>query len=270
MRLLLLLFLFVGSLQAQVSTQELNVTDSEGRKQGKWMKYYPDSDVKRYEGQFKDDKPIGRFTYFYEDGTVQTTLDYREGNHASARIYFPDGSLMGIGVYVDQQKDSTWTYYSIYGEKVAVEYYVEGKKYGNCKKFHRNGQLLEERYFENDLENGPMKQYYENGELSRVATYVNGSIEGPSAFYHDNGVVRFEGEYFKDTKNGIWKTYDKSGKLIDERKYVKGVPEYRDSDLVKEDPSNYYRKDVLTEQDFLEEDYMAIPDEDPKKKKKKK
>jgi hypothetical protein len=72
----------------------------------------------------------------------------------------------------------------------------------------------------------------------------------------------------KDAKEGLWKTYDEEGNLIDERRYTKGIPEYRDSDLIMEDSSKYFTKDYLEIEDFIEEDYMEVPPGKEKTKKK--
>ena len=46
-------------------SQDLNKTDANGKKQGDWKKYYENGFV-RYQGQFKDDKPVGTFNYYYD------------------------------------------------------------------------------------------------------------------------------------------------------------------------------------------------------------
>ena len=154
MNKLIILLFFSASVFAQSPSDTLNQVDSKGLKQGRWVKHFPESEFKRYEGQFKDDQPYGTFVYYFGTGEVRTVLKYTKGNRSTARNYYPDGTLIAIGVYVGDKKDSTWTYYSAYGEKLAVDYYIVWKLYGNCKKYHINGEILEEKYFENDLENG--------------------------------------------------------------------------------------------------------------------
>ena len=45
-------------------TDEINKTDNNGLKQGKWIKYHSNGKIK-YEGNFKDDKPIGQMKRYY-------------------------------------------------------------------------------------------------------------------------------------------------------------------------------------------------------------
>lgn len=265
---ILILLMFAVPVFSQSVDGEINFTDSQGRKQGLWKKTFPDSQVLRYEGSFKDDKPTGTFKYYYPGGEIRVILVHKGNGRSSATVLFPDGVKMAAGVYMEEKKDSTWTYYNQFGEKIAVENYIVGKLYGSSLKFHSNGQLLQEKYFENDLENGIFREYFDNGIKSREATYINGSLEGEAAFYHPNGEVRFAGLYYKDAKNGIWKTYDEGGKLIDERRYTKGVPEFRESEIITEDSTKFIRKDVLQMEDFITEDYMAIPPDGKTQKKK--
>ena len=262
-----LLVLFGLPVYAQ-SGDSLNLTDINGLKQGLWEKNYENSPVKRYSGQFKDDKPFGTFLYYYLTGELRTKLVY-SGEKSKSTSYHLNGEVMAVGNYFGQTKDSTWLYYNEFGEKVAMENFIRGKRYGPCFKYHPNGQLLEEKYFERDLENGVYREFYHNGILAREGTYVFGSLEGKSAFYHPNGKVRFEGVYYHDAKEGIWKTYDEEGNLTDERKYTRGVPEYRESDLILEDTLQYYRKDYLELEDFIDEDYMDSPPKEEKKDRKK-
>ena len=52
--------------------QEINRTDSKGRRQGAWTDFYPNGQ-KRYEGQFKNDVCVGEFKYYDEQGQLKAT-----------------------------------------------------------------------------------------------------------------------------------------------------------------------------------------------------
>jgi len=267
-RILLLLLVSLSAF-SQNSKEEFNQLDENGKKQGTWHKYHPGDSILRYEGQFRDDQPYGKFTHFFIDGKVKVVLTYSSPDRAFARNYYPDGTLMAVGAYENQQKDSTWVYYDFYGSKISEENYITGKRYGYWRKYFPNGKLMQEIYYENDLETGTIKQYFSTGILYREAIYFEGGLEGDAAFYHENGILHHEGKYHRDAKTGIWKSYDEDGQLIDERKYVKGVPEFRESDLIHEDSSKYYVKDVFTIEDVFEEDFMVVPSKEEDKKKKK-
>ena len=50
-----------------------NRIDESGLKQGYWITYYENGN-KKYEGFFKDDKPVGTFTRFYEDKGIHHAI----------------------------------------------------------------------------------------------------------------------------------------------------------------------------------------------------
>ena len=84
LKLIFFVFLVNLSLLAQP-----NQTDSKGRKQGVWQKTYPKSEVLQYKGQFRDDKPVGTFEYFYPGGQLKATIEHHpNGRLARANYYF--------------------------------------------------------------------------------------------------------------------------------------------------------------------------------------
>ena len=58
-------------LLAQPAHNAPNRTDEKGRKQGEWAKAWPGGTL-RYQGQFKDDRPVGLFRYFDEEAAHLT------------------------------------------------------------------------------------------------------------------------------------------------------------------------------------------------------
>ncbi len=55
----------------------MNQTDSKGRKQGPWRKL--ERGVLKYEGQFRDDKPVGTFTYYYDNKSIKAVSHFESG-----------------------------------------------------------------------------------------------------------------------------------------------------------------------------------------------
>jgi len=101
--IVLLLTFYSASLFAQ------NVTDAKGKKQGIWSKTYPGTKVYQYKGQFKDDKPVGTFTYFYPTTKVKAIIKHDAGSNRSvAYFYHENTKLMSAGIYRDMKKDSVW------------------------------------------------------------------------------------------------------------------------------------------------------------------
>ena len=268
--LLSILVLVSTSLFSQGTSTPINQIDKEGRKQGKWLKYHEGDSVVRYGGNFVDDKPVGTFMHFYSNGEVRVMLSHDDNDVSRVVNYWPSGKIMGRGKYVGQDKDSTWIYFNELGNKLAEEYYIEGKKYGNWKVYYPDGKIMEERYYENDMENGAFKQYFESGLVFREATYVDGGQDGLVTFYHENQKIKSQGMYHKDVKEGVWKEYDENGELLRERTYLKGMCLDCGNDVVREDTTNYFRKERYTIDDVNGEDMNKIPAKKEEKESKKK
>ena len=69
-----LLILFNVSLFAQ---NDVNKTDDLGRRQGKWIDYHQNGQI-RYTGEFKNNEPIGEFLYYSENGELTAKINYEK------------------------------------------------------------------------------------------------------------------------------------------------------------------------------------------------
>lgn len=203
-------------LLSSLSLLAQNETDSQGRKQGKWIKYYDNGKTIRYKGQFKDDQPYGKFVYYYETGEVQTILDYEEEGSALAKTYFQNGSLMAKGYYLNQQKDGIWWYFSADKLLIAKEVYENGKLEGKSFKYFpteigAQPVILEETNYVNGLAEGKWARYYKDGKLQTKGKYLNGLQEGECIWYTTAGNADVVGYFKNGKKHGQWRYYDKEG-----------------------------------------------------------
>lgn len=74
-KLIVLVFLFITT--GILAQNKINQTDSQGRKQGAWVK----KDVEGkliYQATFKDDKPVGEMKRFHPNGVVKAILNFTE------------------------------------------------------------------------------------------------------------------------------------------------------------------------------------------------
>ena len=197
-RLITLLFsVFAFAILGQV-----NQTDAKGRKQGIWEKTYPNSRVFQYRGQFKDDKPVGTFTYFYPNQKVKAVVKHDPvGNRSVANLYHDNGIIMGIGIYRNEQKDSIWLNYGPSGRISNSETYKNGVLHG-----------LKVIYFV------PEDPEDKTQRIAAKQTFVNGKIDGEFVEYFDNGQMRRTGKYVNFRPDGEWVSYQPTGaKLMLER-----------------------------------------------------
>ena len=62
---------FIFSVMISVSVFAQTQTDASGRKQGYWKKVDEKTKKLIYEGLFKDDKPQGKFKYYYPFDSIK-------------------------------------------------------------------------------------------------------------------------------------------------------------------------------------------------------
>lgn len=185
---------------------QINQTDSKGRKQGQWIKKYPNTSVVMYQGTFKNDKPIGTFTYNYPSNKVKAVIKHSETTPRSeAFFYYENGRLMSHGIYQNMKKDSVWT------------------------SFNENGRITMTETFKNDLLNGVKQLYYlpsdpqdRSETVISVYNYINGEVEGSFIEYYPTKQVRKTGQFKNHRRHGEWVEYELNGKKMSVQHYQNG------------------------------------------------
>lgn len=215
--IIVIFLLMIFSVSAQ------NVTDENGKKQGKWVKYKNNSKI--YEGQFLDDIPIGEFIYFYSNGNLKIRTVFTKNGHLNRTKIFFDSykeEIQAEGNYYDRKKDSIWNYYNDAGYLITSENYKNGLRQGTFKVFNHVGQLNLEEYYENDTITGKSIEYFENGAEFRLITYKYGKRTGVFKLFYPDGNIVLEGNYTQDIRDSIWTTYTKNGTVEFLDFYVNG------------------------------------------------
>lgn len=198
-----------------------NFTDDQGRKQGYWKKW--ENGELQYEGQFKDDKPYGTFTYYYPTRSVKAVMLFsQKGRIARSRMLYPGGKLMAEGRYVEMQKDSVWNFFNEQGVLVAKESWDKGVKNGLWITYYPDGQASEEIPWVNGKREGQWKQYYTDGMLKSRSIYVNDRLEGLAQFFFASGKAMMSGTYENSMKHGTWIVFKEEGQTIIQESYSKG------------------------------------------------
>lgn len=201
--------------------QDVNRTDSKGRRQGLWMDFYPNG-TKRYEGQFKNDKCKGTFTYYDEQGNLKATNEFdKSGEKALNKTYAPNGRLVATGYYVNQKKEGEWKYFDKdSGQLLLSEENKNGKVHGWSRLYNpNNGMLAEETQYVEGQPEGQCKKYSDTGVLLMDCHYHNGLLDGQCKTYYPSRLLKEEGQYTEGRKSGEWKTYNEDGDLISTENY---------------------------------------------------
>ncbi len=227
MKRILLFLICLLSLNAfpQNNGADTNRTDASGRKQGVWKKYEKGKLV--YEGQFKDNIPYGTFRYYHENGKLKSVSDFQQGVHrVKATIYHENGHKASEGVFIDQQKEGIWHYYSDKDTLIATEQYDKGERSGQWRTYSpSSGLLLDERNYTRGKLNGNHTSYYVNGAVNLEENYLNGKRNGLCTAYYPNRHVSSSGNYRNGFRDGEWNSYDAAGK-------IRTTLEYRDQRTV--------------------------------------
>ena len=199
----LIVFLVLSSI---AFGQEVNQTDAQGRKQGKWEKIYPGTRVYMYRGQFVDDEPIGQFLYFYKSSKLKAVIEHDSlSNRAECYYYHPTGGIMSSGILRDLKKDSVWVNFDKLGKVSSKETFKKDSLHGARIIFY------------------PPAEGSKRQSASEMFNYDNGTLHGEYRAYFESGRTKSEGTYEKGKKHGIWKNYHHTGRVMNLQRYKSGV-----------------------------------------------
>lgn len=201
-----------------------NLLDEEGRKTGPWKVDYPDGNT-RYTTTFVNGHPSGEMIRYYPDGSVQAKMDFSpDGTKSYTRLYQFE-KIVAEGWYIQQAKDSVWTYYSAIDRTVRIrESYSQGKLDGPVRNYYPEGGVSEEVLWKEGSREGSWQQYYTDGNIRLCGNYKNNLLEGDYKIYHSNEEVKIKGTYLEGLAEGLWYFFDEEGREIYALEYSRGQP----------------------------------------------
>lgn len=220
------IFLILFSLNSIFSQ---NKVDAKGMKQGAWVKYYTDSNIPIYKGNFKDDHPVGEFRYYYPSGNVKAILQNESLHKCYAWYYFENQKVMSHGLYIDMKKDSIWENYNNQGLLISKESYKDNVLNGLKNTFYIESQiesgelqLFSTETYKDSLLNGSYQLFFSTGIVREKGTYVLGKRIGTKETFHTNGAKAGYSKYKEDKLHGYTFAFDEEGNEIDKNFYLKG------------------------------------------------
>ncbi|MDR1345814.1 MAG: toxin-antitoxin system YwqK family antitoxin [Bacteroidales bacterium] len=201
------------SLSLCAQTADTNRVDSKGRKHGLWKKY--DKGTLEYAGHFINGIPQGEFIYYNPNGTVKSIANFYNGTEKmKTTLFHPNGQKAAEGLYLSQQKDGTWSYYSNSGILIATENYKKGVRNGEFKTYSaKTGLLIEECTYIDNLLHGEVRSYYDKDNVCAIIPYISGKRNGKTISYHYGNIIASQGVYHNNLKEGEWEYCDETGKL---------------------------------------------------------
>lgn len=255
-KLILVVFAIIGLVSFVNAQNAVNRKDANGLKQGGWIGRYPDGTI-RYSGSYVDDRPVGDWLRFYENGKVKAHLFYFPNNgKTSAKLFDSNGALFATGNYINMVKDSTWNYYD--NQKlVGKEDLLGGIKNGKSLAYFEDGKVANETSWANGELDGVSRTFYSTGNIKSEIMYRGGKQNGLSIVYYESGQQEIIGHYVNDEADGTWTYKDENGLVKYELKYKNGIllnPGAVDSIQAKEFKSYDRAKGVLKDPaNFIED-----------------
>lgn len=212
------------ALQAQVDSL-WNRVDKNGWKQGRHREFYPKTQKLRYEGQFIDNKPVGTFKFYYpETFELNSIHEYDTlGGRAKITVYYKNKKIMAKGFYLNQQKDSIWSFYDDKGNLKMTEFYRNNKRNGEKIVYYNDSTIFEVITFKDDIQDGPYKIYYSDKNLKEEGFNKNGDKEGFVIYYNPGGKPLYKGNYVNHLKDGEWIRYNDDGTQMQKEIYKNGI-----------------------------------------------
>jgi len=236
-----------------MALQGQNLVDEEGRKTGHWKVEYPNGRT-LYEADFVEGQPVGEMLRYYENGGLRARMFFDlEGKRSYVYHFYSSGKPAAEGWYLNQAKDSVWTYYSEFDGSLRIrEPYLDGKLNGVARSYYTGGEISEEVEWKQNIKDGAWKQYYINGVPRLSGHYKNGLLQGSYELYFSDNTIKVRGGYLDNKSNGTWRYYDESGKEVYALEYVNGTPaDMEKYELWVQDSLKKY--EVLTEPEYIQQ-----------------
>jgi antitoxin component YwqK of YwqJK toxin-antitoxin module len=148
------------------------------------------------EGIMNYGKLEGKWTYWYENGQIQT-----------------------VGKYIKDKEDSIWTLYSQDNTILQEGNFNKGLKEGKWTYYYDDGKISHSGLYENDRINGKWIYYNQNGQIIQEVNYLRDHLNGEWTSWHENGNLYEKGFYTQDLKDGEWISHHPNGSVNEELSY---------------------------------------------------
>lgn len=155
---------------------------------GFYREFYPNGE-KFAEGQYKNGKQIGKWTFWHENGKESRTVNYTNGQpDGTWDILNADGAVIANRSYKQGKRDGTWVIYDKTGKQtLREEVYSDGKPNGTWKVWYPNGQMKTQIGIKDGERDGEAIEWDEKGNKRAELTYVAGKVHGTATAWAADG-----------------------------------------------------------------------------------
>ena len=99
----------------------------DGKEDGKWT-YWNENDQKYYEENYKDGDLVDNTLFkYYDNGQIEESKNYKDkGLNVKSTFWYKNGQKFAEGNYKDSKLDGTWTWWNMKGQKIEEGNYKDG------------------------------------------------------------------------------------------------------------------------------------------------
>ena len=213
---ILYIYFFLVFILIPVSGITQNKTDDNNKKQGHWVftnktrglpGYKNDQIVE--EGNFKDSRKTGVWTFYFNNGRVKHTITYINNNqNGPAMFYYKNGNLKEKGIW----KNNRWVgdyekYYSNGRLKNKFIYNNQGLKHGLQMFYQENGNLKEKGIWKDGIKQTDIDEYQTS---EKADTIRNDTIKSNDSISVDS-IIKTKKVVVKKYTNPNLNTFDGNG-----------------------------------------------------------
>lgn len=183
--------------------------------------YYNDSRKKASEGEYKNGRKEKQWTYYYEDGSVTSVVNYKDYKLDGPAKYYDSatGKKTSEGRFVNALRVGEWRFYYLNDSLFQIINYKSDTLDGVYQKFDSlTGKLVADGAFVKDKRNGVWKVNRADGRPVSTITYVDGKERGEFAIYDSLTGKKFAGGNMSEDSGDLVANYPGTNVL-----YFKGV-----------------------------------------------
>jgi len=230
-----------------IRKQSINRWDQQRQKQGLWVEFHNNRQVK-VEGPYRNDLKNGYWKFYQVNGNLiriekWINGELQEGAAEVAKVEIKrtinpkTGKVNSKGAYQNGKATGVHRKYDEKGEVVSAILYdqgtklaegivdEQGRKQGPWKFFYIDGSLKAEGSYKDDLKIGSWRYFFEDNTLEQEGRYNAGAASGEWNWYYTNGEVRRTEEFYNGLEEGLSSEYNDTGAVIAQGEYVEGLKE---------------------------------------------
>jgi len=157
------------------------------------------------QGEIRDGKQDGKWTFWFENGQKELGEHYKDGNviDVTEYVYYENGQIQFKTTYKDGELYGRATNWYENGQK-SMEASCLGCKTGEVKSWYENGQIEAEAIYKDGELDGKQTKWYENGQIKSDGIFNDGKLDGKETSWYENGQMRGESNYKDGKKDGKW------------------------------------------------------------------